>query len=188
MLTKYFVGINWADFLIIAIILRMCYIGIRTGIGIELFKLVALWAATVVSFHIYTTPLSDLLHDRLPALPLDAGDVFVFVVLVTGVVLVVRMIRESFFLLVKIEAQSALNKWGGMIMGLSRGFWIASIALFIMTISTVEYLEVSAKSSLFGSRLLRLAPKIYQASFEGVISKFFTNQKVNEEVSKAVER
>lgn len=188
MLTKYFVGVNWADFLIIGIILRMCYIGIRTGIGIELFKLIALWIATVLSFHIYTTPLSDLLHERLPPLPLDAGDVFVYVALVTGVVLVMRMIRESFFLLVKIEAQGALNKWGGMIIGLVRGFWISSIALFVMTISTVGYLEVSAKSSLFGSRLLRLAPKIYQSSFEGVVSKFLTNQKLNEEVSKAVER
>ena len=52
MLTKYLVGLNWADFLIIGIILRMCFIGIQTGTGIELFKLLNLWVVTVIAFHI----------------------------------------------------------------------------------------------------------------------------------------
>ena len=188
MLSKYLVGINWADFLIIGLIARMCFIGIKTGIGIELFKLLNLWLVTVISFHVYTTPLSDYLNQRLPALPLDAGDVFVFVVLVTVVTLVMRIIRESFFLLVKIEAHNALDRWGGLLIGFLRGFWISSIALFIMTISTVQYLETSAKSSLFGHKLIVMAPNIYKSSFEGLISKFLVNGQLNEEVFKAVER
>ena len=72
MLSKYLVGINWADFLIIGLIARMCFIGIKTGIGIELFKLLNLWLVTVISFHVYTTPLSDYLNQRLPALPSSA--------------------------------------------------------------------------------------------------------------------
>lgn len=188
MLTKYIVGINWIDFLVIGIIARMCYIGIKTGLGIELFKLASLWLATVISYHIYTTPLSDLLNQRLPALPLDAGDVFVFCALLTVITIGIRIIRESFFLLVKIEAQNVLNKWGGLVIGCLRGFWIASIALFIMTISTVQYLEVSAKSSLFGHKLIGMAPNIYKGSYEGLISKFFVNSSINPEVFKAVER
>lgn len=189
MLSKYLVGLNWVDLLIIGAIGRMCYIGIKTGAGIELFKLLSLWFATVVSFHIYTTPLSDYLNTKLPALPLDAGDVFVFCCLVTVITLLFRIIRESFFLLVKIEAHNAIDKWIGLAVGCLRGFWIASFGLFIMTISTVGYLETSAKSSLLGSKLIAMAPNIYKGSAEGFISKIIPSfGQPNEEVFKAVER
>ncbi len=188
MLTKYMVGINWVDFLIIGLVIRMCYIGLKTGMGIELFKLLGLWLATVITFHVYTTPLSDFLNEKLPALPLDAGDVFVFVVLLTAVTLLMRVVRESFFLLVKIEAHNTLDRWGGLLIGCCRGFWAASIVLFIMTISTVQYLEISAKSSLFGNKLINLAPNIYKGSYEGLVSKFFSDSKINEEVFRALER
>lgn len=189
MLSKYLVGLNWVDFLIIGIIARTCFIGIKTGTGIELFKLLGLWFVTAVSFHIYTTPLSDYLNTKLPALPLDAGDAFVFCCLVTVITLLFRVIRESFFLLVKIEAHNVLDKWLGLFIGCFRGFWIASIALFIMTISTVQYLEISAKSSLIGHNLLYLAPGIYKGSGEGFISRIIPSYgQSNEEVFKAVDR
>ena len=121
-------------------------------------------------------------------MPLDAGDVFVFVVLFTAVTLLIRIVRESFFLLVKIEAHNTLDRWGGLLVGCCRGFWAASIVLFIMTISTVQYLEISAKSSLFGAKLISLAPNIYKGSYEGLVSKFFKDSKINEEVFRALER
>ncbi len=188
MLTKYIVGINWVDFLMIGIVIRMCFIGVQTGVGIELFKLFGLWLATIITYHVYTTPLSDYLNAKLPALPLDAGDVFVFCALMAAIILVIRVIRESFFLLVKIEAHNTLDRWGGLAVGLLRGLWISSIVLFVMTISTIQYLEVSAKSSLFGNRVIYMAPTIYKGSYEGLISKFLVNSKINEEVFKAVER
>lgn len=187
MLTRYFVGINWVDFLIIGLILRACYIGIKTGIGIELFKLFSLWLVTAIAFHIYTTPLSDMLNEKLPALPLDAGDCFVFVALVVIITLIIRIVRESFFLLIKIEAKNVLDKWMGLAIGLLRGLWMASIMLFIMVISTVQYLEISAKSSLFGHKLVYFAPTIYKASYEGLVSRF-TSGNINPEPFKALER
>ncbi len=188
MLTKYLVGINWVDFLVIGIILRMCFIGIRTGTGIELFKLLSLWFVTVISFHIYTTPLSDLLNEKVPALPLDAGDVFVFCCLLTVITLLFRIIRESFFLLIKLEAKNTLDKWVGLGIGCLRGFWVASIALYILTISTVGYLEVSAKSSLFGHKVLRMAPTVYKGSVNGLLNKILPYGAPNEEVDRALDR
>lgn len=166
----------------------MCFIGLRTGIGIELFKLFALWLATILTFQLYSTPLADMLNEKLPALPIDAADAFVFVTLLTIVILVVRMIRESFFLLIKIDAQNTLNKWGGLILGLVRGFWIASLVLIIMSISTIRYLEISAKSSLFGYRFINIAPQIYSTSHKIIISKFFPDAKINDQILSVVER
>ena len=188
MLAKYFIGINWVDFLIFGFIARMCFIGIKTGAGIELFKVFNLWVCTVIAYQLYTTPLSDYLNTRLPALPLDAGDVFVFCATITIITILMRIIRESFFLLIKIEAQDTFNKWAGLVLGALRGIWISSIALYIMTISTVEYLEVSAKSSLFGHRVIYMAPSIYKGSYDLLISKFFPSLGVNPEVEKALER
>lgn len=188
MLSKYIVGINWVDFLIIGIILRMCYIGLRTGIGIEFFKLLGVWIATMTTFQLYSTPLADMLHEKLPALPIDAADAFVFITLLTIIMLVVRMIRESFFLLVKIDAQNSLNKWGGLVLGFTRGIWIASLALMIMNISTIQYLETIAKSSLFGHRFINIAPQIYEVSHRIIISKLFPNTKVNDQIFQVIER
>ncbi len=188
MLSKYVVGINWVDFLIIGIIIRMLYIGLRTGIGIEFFKLIGVWLATILTFQLYSTPLADALHEKLPALPLDAADAFVFVSLLTIIILIVRMIRESFFLLVKIDAQNTLNKWGGLLLGCVRGMWIASLALIIMTISTIQYLETSAKSSLFGHRFINIAPRIYEVSHKIIISKLFPDKSINDQIFLVVER
>ncbi|MFH1692321.1 MAG: CvpA family protein [Candidatus Omnitrophota bacterium] len=188
MLSKYVVGINWVDFLIIGIILRMCYIGLRTGIGIEFFKLLGLWLATMITFQLYSTPLADMLHEKLPALPIDAADVFVFVSLLTITILVVRMIRESFFLLVKLDEQNTASKWGGLVMGFIRGVWIASLALMIMTISTMQYLETSAKSSLFGHRFINIAPQIYEVSHRIIISKLFPKTDINDQVFQVIDR
>ncbi len=188
MFAKYFIGINWADFLMIAIIARTCFIGVQTGLGIELFKLFSLWLATIIAYQTYTTPLSDYLNTKLPALPLDAGDVFVFCVVIALITIAVRIIRESFFLLVKIETKDSFNKISGFLFGLLRGVWVSSIALYIMTISTVEYLEVSAKSALFGHKVLYMAPSIYKGSYDGLITKFIPKLKINPEVDKALER
>ncbi len=188
MLSKYFIGINWVDFLVIGAVLRMCFIGMRTGVAIEAFKLVSLWFVTVISFHIYTSPLSDYLNSKLPALPLDAGDVFVFCCLITIITLLFRIVRESFFLLIKIEAHNALDKWAGLAIGCLRGFWVASIMLYIMVISTVQYLEVSAKSSLFGHKIVRLAPTIYETSYLNFVSKIIPYGDTNPQVSQALNR
>jgi len=188
MLTKYLVGLNWVDFLVFGFILRMCFIGIQTGTGIELFKVLSLWFVTIITYHLYTTPLSDFLNTKLPALPLDAGDVFVFCCLVAVVTLLFRMIRESFFLLIKVEAKSSLDRWAAFGIGCLRGFWAASIVLYIMTISTIQYLEVSAKSSLFGHKVLRMAPAIYHGSVNGVLAKILPFGETNIEVERALER
>lgn len=188
MLSKYLVGINWVDILIAGLIIRMCYIGIKTGVAVELFKLLGLWIATVATYHVYTTPLSDRLNERVPALPLNASDAFVFVALLTACILVARMVRESFFLLIKIEAHNTLDRWAGFAIGFLRGLWIASIALFIMTISTIQNLEISAKSSLMGHKLINFAPSVYKGTFESIVAPFLKNPKINEEVFKAIER
>lgn len=188
MLAKYLVGINWVDFIIIGIIARMCYIGVKTGVGIELFKIFGLWLGTIIAYQAYTTPLSDFLNTKLPALPLDAGDVFVFVAVITVITLALRIIRESFFLLVKIEAQDTLNKGAGFLLGILRGFWISSLVLYVMTISTVQYMETSAKSSLFGHKIIAFAPAIYKGSYNHLISKFFQKMELNPEVDRALER
>ena len=188
MLTKYLVGVNWVDFLVVGIILRMCFIGSRMGTGIEFFKLLNLWFVTVISFHIYTTPLSDFLNTKVPALPLDAGDVFIFCCLVTVTTLLFRIIRESFFLLIKVEAKATFDRVMGLAIGCLRGFWIASIALYIMTISTVQYLEVSAKSALLGHKVLRMAPSIYKNSVDNFVNKVLPYGKPNEEVDRALDR
>lgn len=188
MLSKYFIGINWADFLILGLLARMCTIGWKTGVAIELFKLISLYFATLVAFHVYTVPVSDMLNAKLPALPLLASDVFVFVVLVALVTIIGRIIRESFFLLVKIETHNTLDHWGGFCVGCLRAFWAASIMLFVMTISTVGYLETSAKTSLFGHKILIMAPTIYKASYESLVSKLLPHSKINTEVFRSVER
>lgn len=187
MLAKYVVGLNWVDFVILGLFARTCFIGTRTGIGVEIFKVIGLMFATLIACHFYTS-VSDLLSSKIPALPLNASDAFVFVVLVSVSIIIIRIIRESFFLLVKIEAHNTLDRWGGMALGFFRGFWISSLVLVSMGISTMSYMEASAKSSLFGHKFIAMAPAIYRGTYENIISKLFSSGSMNEEIFKAIEK
>lgn len=82
----------------------------------------------------------------------------------------------------KIEAKSFFDKLGGLSIGILRGLLVSSLLLaFFMTTSS-EYLVRNVKGSYLSSRVAPLAPSVYKFVFKGFVSKYFPNEKMNQEI------
>ncbi len=91
-------------------------------------------------------------------------------------------LRRIFFKLVKMEAVSALNKWGGLVLGITRGFLFASLVIFIFVISGIGYLKKSVTVSYSGKAIFKIAPATYAWAFNGLVSKLVTGEKFNQSI------
>lgn len=177
--------LNWVDIIIVFLLLRILYISTVNGFVIELFKLIGTISAIYISFH-YFVICSDFVMRRVSAqqgFPLNFMDFLIFVLLVVTVYLVFVLLRKVVCHFVKMEAVPMLSKWGGLILGLARGILTASLVVFTLSISTIPYLNTSAKEAYSGRRLFNIAVSTYSNAWNGVMSKFTVNEKFNKVIT-----
>lgn len=152
----------------------------------EVFKLAGLLSAVYISMHYYIT-VADFIRGRLPLeekVPLEFLDFLVFLILAGIGNLVFLLLRNAVNNLIKIEAVSALNRWGGLVLGGFRSVLLASLVMFSLLISSIPYLKNSVKASYFGPRVTSLSVNIYNWAWSSIFSKFISSEKLN---SSAVE-
>lgn len=177
--------LNWVDVIIVFLLLRILYISTVNGFVIELFKLIGIISSIYISFH-YFVVFSDLVMRRVSTeqqFPLEFMDFLIFVFLVIIVYLVFVLLRKVVCHFVKMEAVPALSKWGGLILGLARGILTASLVVFMLSISTIPYLNTSIKAAYSGQRLFNIAVSTYSQLWNGVMSKFMLNEKFNKVIT-----
>jgi len=172
--------LNWIDVVIILVVLRAFYIGLKRGCVNEIFQLMAILASIFVVFHYYLF-CSSLLVNRV-FLKSEIAKSLTFLVLWALVALVSKFVRGGVSLMFKIEAKSFFDKLGGLSIGILRGLLVSSLLLaFFMTTSS-EYLVRNVKGSYLSSRVAPLAPSVYKFVFKGFVSKYFPNEKMNQEI------
>jgi len=174
---------NWVDIAIIVIFIRVCYVAYRSELPVELFKLAGIICAIYISLHYYTA-IADFFRGRMGTknMPLEFLDFISFVFLAAIGILFFILLRVIFWRLVRIEAVSALNRWGSLLTGMIRGFFLVGILSFGLVISSVSYLRDSVGYSYLGSRSFRVAPAVYTWLWDAVASKFMTGEKFNSTV------
>lgn len=170
-------SINWVDILVAAIVIRIIYIGIKRGFVVELFKLIGVLSAVFVTLH-YFSSFSQLLQDNAH-LPLGMANIVAYGTLWGVVVLVFKLVRDGVLVLLKIEAHSGFDKWGGMVLAAGRAVLLSSLTLLFLSAATVGYFTKNLEKSLMASRVIRVAPGIYEGLYDGVVSKFFPDEKLN---------
>lgn len=180
--------LNWVDFFVIIIILRIGYIAIKNGLPIEFFKLLGAVLAVYLAMHYYTL-WSNFLGGRLGQgkMPLKLLDFLSFLILVILGQFIFIFLRNIFCRFIKMEATPILNKWGGLILGIARAGLVTSLIIFILVISSIGYLKNSVKDSYSGKYLIKVAPDTYGILWNKVASKFMTKEKFNEAVPNAQE-
>jgi uncharacterized membrane protein required for colicin V production len=178
-------GLNWLDIFVIIILIRECYIASKTGLPIEIFKFLGTVAAIYIGLH-YFTVLSDSLALRFPYFkeqaPLQFLDFLSCAILAIIGYVIFLSLRIAFHRFIKMEAVPDLNRWGGLILGLARGFLTVSLIIFVMLLSTVTYFKKSVAGSYSGKQLFQIAPDTYSWLWNNVTSKFMTSEKFNNAV------
>lgn len=188
MLLEIFKQFNWVDILVVIILFRISYIAVKNGLPGELFKFLGVLSAIYLSLHYYTV-LSDFFRNSLgvKSLPLEFLDFLSFIVLAILGYLVFVSLRSVCCRFIKMEATPKLNKGGGFILGIGRGFLVVGLIIFMLVISTIGYLKNSVNDSYLGKRLFKVAPATYSALWNNLMSKFMAKEKFNKtilEVSK----
>jgi uncharacterized membrane protein required for colicin V production len=132
----------------------------------------------------YYTYLTDVIQNRiqLNGMPLEFLDFFVFVILALLGYFIFVALRIFLSRFMKLEAISALNKWGGFALGLFRGFFLIGLVSFALAISSTAYLSESVKSSYLGKRSFTIAPNAYKWLWSNIGSKFMSNEKLNKDI------
>jgi len=180
---------NWVDILIIILLFRVGYISLKNGFPIALFKLCGTVLAIYASLHYYTV-LSDsfLNFFSIKKAPLELIDFvsFLFLALISYFLFV--LFRNIFTHLIKMEAVSTLNKWGGLFLGAIRGVLLCGLLIFMLAVSGVNYLNSSAKHSYFGSWFFGAASNTYSFLWNDLVSKFMPNEKFNLKVTDTEEK
>jgi len=186
MLYPYISQFNWIDIIIIICIVRMCYVGLKTGVGVEIFKTLGLLFCAFIALHFYII-IGSFLNSKMPPLPVEPASIFCYVVLVTIVTLLFRILREGFFAIVKSETISLLSKWLGLFLGFLRGILVSGFMLYGLLISTNHYCDLSVRTSYFGLKAAAVPIKIYEGVYNGAISKIFPDQPFNSEPIRVLE-
>ncbi len=179
-MNNFFAQSNFVDIIIIILALRICYIAAQMGLVIELFKLAGVLFSTYIALHYYTG-LSDAIQRFFfsKELPLEFIDFLVFLVLVTAAYLGSIVLRSIFYRFMKLEAVPTINRIGGIALGIVRAYFLIGLFVFILSISSVNYLSSSVKHSYLGSRAFSISPRAYNWIFNSIVSKFSTKEKIN---------
>ncbi|HOW35867.1 MAG TPA: CvpA family protein [Candidatus Omnitrophota bacterium] len=170
-------SINWIDILVAAIIIRIIYVGFKRGFVVELFKLIGVVLAVFVTLHYFST-FSQSLQDSAH-FPAGIANIVAYGMLWGAVILVFKLVRDGLLVLLKIEAHSALDKWGGVILAAGRSVLLASLTLLFLSAATIGYFTKNLEKSLVSSRVVRVAPGLYEGIYDGIVVKFFPEEKLN---------
>jgi len=178
---------KWFDLFILILLFRICYVALKTGFPTEVFKLLGTIFATLLSLHYYTI-ISDFLNARfsITAVPLEFMDFIIFAILAEMGYFTFSMLRFAFLRVVKVEAISLLNRWGGLAVGLMRAGLLIGLLTYGATISSVKYLKSSVENSYFGKYTFEISPSLYRNFWDGFISKFLPDSKANKIVEETI--
>lgn len=167
---------NWVDIIVIAILTRSFFVGMQKGVVVETFKLLGVFFALLITFHYYSI-LARVLH-----FPEGFGHILTYVLLWAIIVLDFKLLRDGLLLLVKVEAQSLFDKWGGLVLGLVRGLLICGLTVLLLRVGNNTYFMERTQESITGPYFARFSAGVYENCFNGFVSKFFPKAEINKQI------
>ena len=186
MTTDILSNINFIDAVMGLIIIRCIYSGATAGLVIEFFKLLGTIFATFITLH-YFTAFAEFLT-RMVSFPSNVAELIAFVVLWMIVVLIFKVVRDGWMLLIKTEAQESFNKAGGALTGIFRGVLVVGLTTLLLLLAGNKYLIKSIKTSFSGMYLSHFSISVYESCYDNFVNKFFPKEKKNFDALKITSR
>lgn len=175
--------LNWVDVLILVLALRVCYIAVTRGLRIEVFKVLGAIAAAYLSLHYYLALSAFIQGNAAQAIERDFFELVCFIFLAGAGYAALVIPRKVFVRPAKEGESSGIDMLGGIILGSVRAILLASIVLYALAISGVDYFKKSLIDSYSGTHIIRAAPAAYDHIWNNFISKVAPKQRYNQSVS-----
>jgi len=156
--------VNWVDVLFLIIILRSIYVGAQKGFFTELFNILGVGIAIVLSIHFYSPGANLLL--KYFFIPLNISNLIAFMAVMFFVYLLFQLVENIIKKLIKIEIlpnfNKVINKIGGPVIGLCKGIAISIFIFLVLLLIPVGYVVNSAKVNfLSGEFFSQAATTLY---------------------------
>ena len=172
--------LNWIDILVLIVFLRLTFISMKQGLGVEFFKLLGTLFALYLALHYYSL-LATFLSGFTGSIEPDISflELIAFVILFAFGYLFFWSIRIATFRFMTAEVNSEFSKWGGFVCAFLRSFLLSSLILFALVIPGAAYFKDSVSYSLSGHYFSKVAPATYTFIWESIVSKFNSGEKYN---------
>lgn len=180
MIKDIFLNFNWVDVLIICLMVRTVFVGAKSNILVELLMLVGALCSTFITLHYYGR-FGNWLNKNI-FLPSTIQDLFAFILIWLTVQVVFKLIISGWSLVFKVEAQPAINEWGSAIVSAVRGIVACGLLFVFLMLSGNDYIKRISQQSFTGFYLADFSPRVYRLMYEGLVSRFFPDEPLNDRV------
>ncbi len=177
-------NLNWLDLLMIVVMIGTVYRGAAQGFIVEFFRILGTFFAIIFALHFYFRA-SEFIYHFFPV-SVKFCEIVSFILIAVITVLVFKLARDGWILLLKVESKSSFSKWLGAILGVFHSFLVCALLFFFISLLAVEKIDIFAQKSITGVYLRDLSLKVYKATYDEVISKFFPDEPRNIKASKTI--
>jgi uncharacterized membrane protein required for colicin V production len=177
---------NWLDLLMVIVMIGAVLRGTVQGFVGELFKLLGLICATIFALHFYVRAAEAFRRSFL--LSVKFGEVLSFVLISVLVILIFKLIREGWLLILKVDTKSSFSQWLGGFVAIFNALLICGLLFFFISLFKNDALNIFAEKSVTGVYLRDLSPRIYKASYHGALYKFFPDEVINEKALRILKK
>ncbi len=174
--------LNWVDLVIGCIIVRGAFVGLKSDVVTEIFKLTVVLLATVFTLHYYVR-LGGWFSEHILLLR-KTGNLVAFGVISAFILCLFYLMKEGWFIILKVKTNEFVDKWIGFVFALIGNYLICSLILFALLLSNVIFLKGNARNSLFGFYLKDVSISVYEAGYRYCISKVMKKEPFNQSVYK----
>ncbi len=151
---------NWVDILFVTILIRTSYIGFKNGLLLELFKLVSIVSAYILSFASYA--IVSHFISKHTGFTGAMSDIIAFSLIFLLILLIFKLLVSGLKILSGDSNISLGNRIVGTAAAFGRGVLLASLLYGLFVSSPFEYLIISARDrSLAGPYVEEVAPLVY---------------------------
>jgi len=151
---------NWVDILLILFLIKTIYSGAKTGLTSELFKLIGTITSVVVGLHYYNE-IANILGNYIK-MPIGALQCIILAVIALLIAIIIKYVVILLLKILNIQFVKHLEKVGGALIGLARGFLIGGLFMIALAFLPVEYLNKSiCEKSLLSGLFIQSTEKTY---------------------------
>lgn len=154
---------NIVDYILLALLVLMIYVGSKKGLIRELTAILTLLPAVIVSIN-FMDKLSVFVYEKVGGSPLVATFLS-FILLLGAAYAVFKLFGMGVAKMINVQNKGKKDQMGGAFLGFVRGWVVLSFVFFLLFLLPMPArFYVAVEDSFFGPTLVKTIPVMYEGS------------------------
>lgn len=170
-------NINLIDAVMLGVIVRGIYVGCKSGLIAELFRLIGAVCSTFIILH-YDLPLGRFLQEKL-FISEKIQEFVAFVLLMAATFVLFFIMREGWLVIFKADPKLPWNKWGGAILSLATSYFVCGLLFLALVLFNNGFFNQQMGGSFSRRIWSQTSAKAYKACYDAFVRPFFPVEEFN---------